>query len=299
MQVRLDFGDGRIEPLASVQSAIKALSKITNPDGYIYPPIVHTRRGWPESESKKVRGSDRGAFLYRLPATHTLTLRGEDDQKVQRYGDAGFLIHFFGLVYGWRCQFHDWWIDGRIKASSHGDHIAPRTADAEACIQAALASFRTWTAVPKVVAINAMYLHARIWTYESEWERFQAAYQVTDAIFALAVDTGTIRSRRTVPHANRIFILCDRLGLYYDETKIKYVVELRNALLHQALWVGGMPGHASPDDRSFYAAIWLENLSRRALLALYGLRGPYIGSSWSKLTTHFFDVKPLRDGAVA
>ena len=68
--------------------------------------------------------------------------------------------------------------------------------------------------MPKMVAINAMYLHGRIWTYESEWERFQAAYQVTDAVFALARDTGILTSRQFVSHGDRISVLCDDLGLY-------------------------------------------------------------------------------------
>ncbi|HEV7594124.1 MAG TPA: hypothetical protein VGO33_03925 [Gemmatimonadaceae bacterium] len=293
LPVRLDFGEGRIEPLPSVQSAIDGLSAITHPDGFIYPPTQYTQRELPNGELIKVPGSDRNAFLYQLPATHTLTLTGKVDQTIQRYGDAGFVIHLFGRFYGWRCQFHDWWIDGRSKGSSDADHLAPRHGEAEACMRAALVRFRSWAAIPRMVAINAMYLHGRIWSYESEWERFQAAYQVTDALFAIARDTGIIAHRAKISHGERIAVLCDDLGLYYDEKKFEYVVRLRNELLHQALWAGGMPGHAGPDDRSFYAAIWLENLTRRALYAVCGLQGTYLSSSWSKLTTHFFDVKPV------
>ena len=291
--MRLEFEYGTIEPLASLKSGIEGLSSITNPDGFIYPPVQHTVLESLSGLSEQVPGSDRCAFLYQLPATHQLVLIDEDDEKTQRLGDAGFLVHLFGRFYGWRCQFHDWWIDGRCKGSSDADHLAPRQAQAEACLRASLIRFRSWGAMPKMVAINAMYLHGRIWTYESEWERFQAAYQVTDAVYALARDTGILASRQFVSHADRISVLCDDLGLFYDEERVRYVVDLRNALLHQALWVGGMPGHASPDDRSFYATIWLENFSRRALYSVCGLGGDYISSSWSKLTSHFFDVRPL------
>lgn len=299
LEVSLDFGDGTIESVDSVQSTIKGLRKITNPDGYIYPPIVHTRRGWPEIKSKKIPSSDRCAFLYRLPATHILTLSGEhDDQIAQRYGDAGFLIHFFGLVYGWRCQFHDWWIDGRSKASSNADYHTPRKTYVESCMRGALARFRNWRAIEKMVAINAMFLHGRIWSYESEWERFQAAYQVTDAVFALARDTGRLSSRRTPPHAERILALCDDLHLHYDGEKVTYLVDLRNDLLHQALWVSGMPGHASGDQQSFYASMWLEKFSRRAFFAVCGLGGDYLRSPWWGLGSHYFDVQPTGDVAV-
>lgn len=293
VDVSLSFEAASIQPVDDIHSIIDWMPSITNPDGYIYPPVVHTRRGWPESKSKKIKGSDRGAFLFRLPATHRLTIEDSDEgQEASRYGDAGFLIHFFGLLYGFRCQFHDWWLDGRCNAKSDADFYTPRREAAEACAERALTTFRSLGASQKMVAINVMYLHARIGMYESEWERFQAAYLVADAVFALAKHSGLSREQARVGHPRRLMSLCEAFGLAPDEDKIRYMVSIRNDLLHEALWVGGMPGHASKDLRSFYASMWLENFARRALFALLGLGGSYISSAWWGLGTHFFDLKP-------
>src|SRR5205823_188716 len=118
--------------------------------------------------------------------THTLYLnRGGSNGEALRNAGAGFLIHLFAFLYGFRAQFHDWWIDGRVKAKSDADYHQPRAEYVARCIDAGLRRFQSWPARQQTVAINCLFLHSRIWGYEMEWERFQGAYQVVDGVYAL------------------------------------------------------------------------------------------------------------------
>lgn len=283
------FSGGQIEPVEKLAEIIEAVKGYTNPDGFIYPPIIHTRTGWPKKKSRRIPGSERAASLYKLPVTHTLRLdRDDNNREALRNGDAGFLIHLFAFLYGFRAQFHDWWIDSRVKAKSDTDYHQPRAECVARCIDAAFRRFQIWPSRQQTVAINCLFLHSRIWGHEMEWERFQAAYQVVDGVYALARDTAQL-PRRTAPHADRLSLFCQHFGIAADEEKIQTVVKLRNELLHEVLWDGGMPGTARSND-SFYAAIWLENLGRRMILAALGLTGTYIRSPWWGLSAAFFDV---------
>ena len=40
----------------------------------------------------------------------------------------------------------------------------------------------------------------------------------------------------------------DRYGLFHDAERMRRIVELRNELFHEALWVGGTPGTGGGED---------------------------------------------------
>ncbi len=287
------FSLGAAEPLPVIQEAIASVTSRANRDGYLYPPLVHTRRvDLHSQETEVVPTSERPALLHRLPATHSLQLTADfETPDDARRGAAGFIIHFLGFVHGFRCQFHDWWMDGRVAIKPEIDHTQPSPTEVGALLDAALKRWRGFSPRQKTVAINILFLHSRAPLYEWDWERFQAEYQILDAVFALARDTGKGGQVKEVSHAGRIEWLCKEFGIPMDLHLIKQMVGLRNELIHEVLWDGRMPGDAT-SDVAFRAASWLHDLSKRAMLAALGLGGPYIESSWWSRGVVYFGVHP-------
>lgn len=258
------------------------LKELASPDGYVYGSSEEEKPG-PLS------------FLRHLPVTHKISLPGlVDGQPAARYGEGGLVAHLLGLLYGYRAQFCDWWVEGRLRAHSDADHSPPGAEQASLCVDRALAAWRQWPGRQRTVMINALYLHGRTDVYEHEWERFQAEYQVVDAVYSVAKAVGQLpappRRRKDYAHKERMSVLCTALGLVNDSDKLEAIVALRNELLHEALWDGRMPGEAR-GEISFRASYWVHKFSRRALLATLGLQGTYIGSPWWVLGNFQFDAQ--------
>ena len=264
---------GSITPLPELQAVVARAEKHANSEGYLYPDPLHPP-----------------APLHQLPPTHRIELPSHpDDQEKARYGLAGFLMHMLGFLYGRRCQFHGWWFDGRVSVRNTSDHSEPRVDDAVYCLEQAASTWSSWPDRQKTIMVNALFLKMRTRVYELEWERFQAEYQVLDALYSIARDLGRVGK---VSHKEIIPTVCHELGLGIpsDKSQVNLIVALRNDLIHEALWDGGMPGKVG-NMRAYYSSIWLDHLSRRLLLALLGIRAKYLRSDWWTIGHWAFSVE--------
>jgi len=281
---------GSITPLPELPKVIKWVEKYSNVDGYYYADAVHTRRSHDGGKTfKKVPKSTKPGLLHRLPATHKIELSTDPaDQETARYGLAGFLMHMTAFLYGRRCHFYDWWLDGRMSLKSTADHDDPRLGEATHCLEEGFATWSGWPDRQRIVGLNALFLKTRTHSYELEWERFQAEYQVFDALYSIARDVGLV-SR--VPHVERIPAMCASFGLPMEATCVATIVRLRNDLLHEALWAGRMPGEARGNE-AFHSSFWLDHLSSRLTLALLGINGPYVQSPWWGIISGMFRITP-------
>lgn len=269
---------GSITPLPSFQSAVESVETDANVDGYLYPYLVHRARSNDNGNTwEKIPKSERPALLRRLPATHRIELPDlPDDQETARYGLAGFIVHFLGFLYGRRFQFHDWWVDGRVALNRSSDHSEPREDDAAYSIDRGIATWSSWPERQRIVALNVLFLKSRAHVYELEWERFQAEYQIFDALYAIARKLKLVTK---VAHRDRIPAMCQAFGIPTDQSRVDTIVRLRNDVIHEALWDGRMPGEARSPS-SFSASLWLDGLSRRVTIALLGMNGEYVRSFW-------------------
>jgi hypothetical protein len=271
----LDFTGGLAAAKSDFAKVRQEVSNRTHSDGYIYPPCQRTKK----PGSKRWPNAERQELLHRLPATHYLELYDTlCDQEEARYSVAGFVMHFLGFLYGHRCHFHDWWVDGRVLVKGDTDYSLPRPEKAQEILNHALQTWRNFRQRQRQVAINILALHTRTPFYEMEWERFTSEYQLIDAVCWLSGDRDKAMRR-----------LCQRFKIPVDTQKIKSLVRLRNDLLHQALWDNRMPGEAR-SEFSFYASYWLHKLTRRAMLGVLGLQGQYIRTPWWSLSNFHFDV---------
>lgn len=268
----IDFGAGRIDPLPELADLLGGLQRSVHPDGYLYPPRQHqVQYVWPRLHRyrivratrrlllrvrakfgaldpavedaallgqvpKIVPQSTRPAFLWCLPATHSVTVDHSIDPEF-RHGDGGFVIHLAGYLYGKRVQFQDWQFDGRV-AYSHSAHaVYPTPSTAAHLFSKGFNTWRTFPMKKRRSFVTALYLHTKVPSYEWVWEQFMIEYMVFDALWKITGLSGA-------GHRDRIKTACSQFGLPFDEHVPGEIVNLRNNLVHEAVWEEQTPGFA-------------------------------------------------------
>ncbi len=282
----VDCAFGAVRTHAEHDAAQEWINARANRDGHVYPPIEYIRKPRSRARFPRPTGSERPSTLYRLPPSHEIRISTcVPDKETQRYGEAGFVAHFLGFLLGYRCQFEDWWVDGKIATKPQVDFHIAREASVGVCIDTAFSVWRRWSNRSRTVMINAAFLHNRAHAYQWDWERFLAEYQVLDALYAVAEREFRIRDGS---HKARIERLCKQFGLYWDAEIVDRVVCLRNDLIHEALWGGQVPGTAP--NNTFHLPIFLHRFNKRLGLAMLGFSNDYVCSGWASLGQRVFDV---------
>lgn len=284
----LHFAGGRLEPAPAFDEVSAYVKDVTNADGFVYPPIVYRatassldlkRAKW--TEVPKTR---RQAHLHHLPPSHFLYLDQPPACGDLRSSDGAFLIHLTGYLFGYRMQFHDWWIDGRARMSSaHAVYVASQTASK--FIGHAYAEWRCWPQSEQKRFTNALYMLGRGPLYEWDWESFTIYYMVFDALYR------TARKLHGVPnatHAERPKEMCRHYGLVFDQNLLTKIVTLRNELFHEALWFGAMPGF-DPAGETWNRVSELRRICERLIPAMLGYKNQYVASPWNTFGQHVFD----------
>lgn len=269
-----EFDGGLLEPVESLATARELVAEHER-DGF-FEPITVSGRCEPGSAPAEV--ARQPAYIYRLPPTHALEFdRPNRAQNELRHSDAAFVMHYIGFLLGVRCQFDGWWFDARLPLRERPDHADLSPSAMGDSVSQALRAWTGWPARQQRVITNALYLHGRAPSYHWDWERFQAEYQVLDALYSIARE---VRGVVAKSHRDRIELFCNHLGLALpDPDYMRVLVSWRNDLVHETLWAGGQPG-AATSDASFLASFKLHKLNRRAILALLGIRTSYIHTPW-------------------
>ncbi len=281
------FDGGGIKTICDPSEAVSWLKKYSNPEGFIYPPVVRSKNRGSDSNSDSREYCEYPEILQRLPATHEIQLTNIEQNEEIRNSESGFIIHCLGFLFGWRCQFADWWFEGPVNSKKQNDYNIMPSSLGGFCLDKALQKWRSWPQRERIVCTNALFLHNRTQVYVWDWERFQAECQVLDAFFKIA------NRQYGVPgggHAIRIKKLCEYFDLYIDPTLVDEIVKLRNVLVHEALWGGQMP--CSAPQGTFHMPIWLHKFNQRLGLAILGIENEYIRTSWKSLSQCYFDITP-------
>ncbi|MDR4469847.1 MAG: hypothetical protein MRJ68_16380 [Nitrospira sp.] len=287
----ISFSGGALVLLDNYQDSVGLVNAATNADGFVYPPIERMFRAQPKIldgqfvpedhwDWAEVPKTERPAHLHRLPASHELRLQVPLLNNDIRKNDGAFLMYLAGYLFGYRLQFFDWWLDGRINMkSSHNINVSNDTAS-----KFFSGSYTTWTAWPLDTRrhfTNILYMNSRSELYEWDWERFMITYMVFDACYKHATGMMQVQS---CTHKDRLKEMCGRYGLYYDGGICAEIVDLRNRLFHEALWDGGQPC-SSGGQRSFMFTECLRGINQRLIPAMLGYYTKYIGSRWDCLGT--------------
>lgn len=134
-----------------------------------------------------------------------------------------------------------------------------------------------------------MFMHCRSGSYEWPWERFAIDYWVMDALWKTAQARGRV-TQSGVSHAQRMSALCEKLGLHSDPTRTKAIVNLRNDLMHEALWDSKQPGESSSPE-SVEMPLALHRFNTRVFLAILSIPAAFIQTPWSCMGTFKFGLQ--------
>jgi hypothetical protein len=286
----LRFEGGLIEPQLSDGELQGYLDRLVNHDGFIYPPETVRMNLDPKTLKplREIPGTRRSALLYRLPATHRLSLSSVQSVDELRAGAGGFIMHLLAYVFGTRLQFHDWWFDGRVPVSVRHVHtISISRETIEDLLCHAYAAFSQWKPDQQHLFTNLLYMHSRVPSYEWDWEQFTVEYMVFDACWRFAMLRYKLKAQR---HRDRVYRLCERFNVPVDEQCIQTILELRKQLFHEALWDGSSPGTPPRGDATL-SHHNLRRLNQRLIPALLGYRTSYVEKRWWCMGVCVFDKR--------
>lgn len=281
------FDGGRINVLEHFQNAKEWVAEYTNKDGFLYPPVQKTFIVDPLTMERKeeVLKTERPALLYKLPPSHSVEIYGGNSIEDDRKGPSAFLIHLLGYITGYRLQFHDWWVDGRVAIKENNGLFAPKDT-IEHFLSHCFRVWKSWEAENQQLVTNLLYMFSRSPHYEWDWEQFAVDYMVIDGLWRLSSKLDFVSG--PCPHAERIIKLCEAYGIPDSSTHTKEIVRLRNDLFHETLWDGGQPGSAGSNN-AFYETLFLRNLIMRIIPALFDYKTYFVKTSWWYFGWFVFD----------
>lgn len=273
------FDGGEISPIREITRVRKRVEKLTNTDGFLYPPHSYrvTLNPRTQKRKRKVPGTDRPALLHPVPPSHQLDLSEPISQEELRRGAGGFLIHLLAYLFGIRLQFHDWWFDSRVPIKifqTHNTHV--RQATVEDFLSHSYKTWRNWGPTEKMLITNVLFMHSRVPSYEWDWERFTFEYMVLDGCWKLAESIHGVKGKY---HSDRIKNLCQKFAIAYDAKRVNRLVALRNELFHETLWDNSQPCTAVAAD-TFMKPHDLRQFNQRLIPALLGYDNRYLHTNW-------------------
>lgn len=289
IQEEIDFAGGMVSPVSNLAELVLEIKRMTNPDGYLYPPIQQTWReklaftpeGIQRSEKELVEGSRREALLFTLPTSHVISVCSPLPNEDFRDSDGAFLLYALAYLYGTRLQFEGWFFDMRIPITTNTNDFAVSSQTASAFLSSAYSTWRGWSDTTRVQFANVLYMNSRSPSYEWLWERFAIDYMVFDGLYKTAKDlrkVGDCGHR----HRQRLDNMCTRFGVPANSDEFDRIYGLRNELFHETLWAGGQPGRRS-EIVTFYSALYLRWMNLRLIPSMLGYKTEYIGTPWWQL----------------
>ncbi len=265
-QANLKFGEVEIIQHDTYVQSKEVLDKYIDQRGFCYP-----------TESRD--------NLFKINPSHKVLIRSDKSIEELRFAETGFIMYLLGYLYGCRLQFHDWWFDSGLPMYSQ-HNVSLRKNDAEDFLGSSFEQWKRFSPEKQKALTNLLYMHVRNSSYFWDWERFMMEYIVFDGIWKI-FDNG--RSKKRVPHKDRIKEILCAFSMFYDEKSIGKMVELRNGLLHESLWDGQQPGTAASRE-AFFAYIWIKKINQRLIPALLAYKTEYIKSNWTSIGTFSFKI---------
>ena len=86
--------------------------------------------------------------------------------------------------------------------------------------------------------------------------------------------------------------MCEQLGMPYDESAAERAVQLRNNLMHEARWDGGLPGEKTTTE-AFLASYDLHGLATRLIFHILSVDCKFRETAWTNAAN--FSTTPSLD----
>lgn len=282
------FDGVTVWPIEDFDEARKLVRQDLNVDGFVYPPMQKNTIVDPLTlkHVEDVPNTARPALLHRLPTSHKIELVSDLSIEELRRGPSAFVMHLLGFFTGYRLQFYNWWLDGRVPINmSNGIHIYQHII--EDLLSHCFAVWKSWSTENQKLMTNLLYMFTRSKHYEWTWECFTANYMVIDGLWELHRRLNGVKNDHT-PHRERIKNLCQYYEVPINDTHLARIVSLRNRLFHEALWDNGQPCSAGSED-SHLMPLFLQNIIMRLVPAMFNYKTSFINTGWWFMGQCFFD----------
>ncbi|MBM4273334.1 MAG: hypothetical protein FJ134_02575 [Deltaproteobacteria bacterium] len=288
----IEFDGGTVTLLPFYKESEAWVDEYLHEDGFLYPPLVSKYRCDPVTLKpiEKIPKTQRPANLHRIPPSHELILTGKKEDDDLRKESGAFIIYLLSYLFGTRLQFYDWWFDKRVPIEkTHA--ISFQNETVEDFLSYSILNWKSWNDNERKSFINLLYMHSRSPSYDWEWESFVIEYMVFDGLFSLAESLGIFNSRkRIIRHKDRITLICNIFEIPINDTFVDQIIRLRNELIHNAIWDGGMPC-SSGSHEAHLRVINLRRLNQRLIPAILQYKTPYIRTGWWYLGQCIFEPR--------
>lgn len=223
--------------------------------------------------------------FWHPPASHSISTRNDNSNIDANF----FLMHLLAYFFGTRLQVSEWWFDTRVPKTGQTHHIRFNHATLEDFVSHSFNSWRNWDDKKRKYITNLLYMHSRAPCYEYDWESFTIEYMVIDGLFAFTKNF----KKTNIKHGKRMTDMAGEFGIplgLTDKAKIHMdqIINLRNDLLHEALWDKGSPCNPASDS-AFYKRIFLRNFVHRVIPAIFAYKTSYIETEWWNIFAHKFE----------
>jgi hypothetical protein len=193
--------------------------------------------------------------------------------------DVSFVVQVLAYIYGTRLQPTGWQFDGRVPVTRKTHHVLVSRCALERVVGRAVDEWRAQSSDLRLRLTNILYMHAKAPSYDWLWEQFTMQYLVTDAIYDYQFRAGTVVA---TAHEGRIRELCDRVGVWCPEdAPIKALVDMRNALFHEALWEEERPGYRISVD-AYDRVREFRALNNKLIAATLAGMSDYTRTPWTQ-----------------
>jgi hypothetical protein len=284
--VSASFGGVSLHPLPDHSANVEWFSKAANEDGFFYPPLVADYVRLSKNRRRRVPRSERPAAVYRLPASHELSIK-QPLVVTHPYSDAVLLVQLLAFIFGTRLQLAEWKFEGRVPERSL---LAASIRD-DVRMDFVRHVYAWWRTLPPAIRArvnNVFYAYNRAKTAEWDWDAFSQQYVVFDAIFRLHTEITSVESR--VPHRTRFAALCQAYKIPYNDDLVCSLYKARNELFHEGMWANAMIGHQAAGSETVQYPRHLNRLNARLLCSLSGYRNSFTASIWWAMGRFRFDA---------
>ena len=110
---------------------------------------------------------------------------------------------------------------------------------------------------------------------------------VFDALCEIFENHNIIKKR--IPHKKKMKFLCDKLNIEYKSETFEKIVELRNKLIHTALWAKTQPTSSTDAGYSKYVRN-LHKLNECLIVAILKYNNYYGKHNWFSMTPCPFNI---------
>ena len=275
-----NFGAWRIEPLDDFGRTLEEWNQLSDPQGWVLPPIIEQVKVKRISKGVDVEdivpNTRRSADSWRVPPSHSLIFEGGEPpaQDPTKPGEPYFIVQCLGAIRGCELQLSNWWVSGKKRLRPQS-FLLPVGDALNHCLSMAYAWYDKQDDHCRRVVSSSLFIHSHSESYEFDWERFLWQYTAFEGCFHLAK-----KVHRMKGVGNRFQVFADYFCLQSEPEQFKLFSRIRNELVHEAMWGNQVPGFGG-DGQPWNQTIYLSNFTTLSLLAVMGVETPSLHVNWN------------------